>query len=104
MFKYLLLYFINMKYLFIFCNFLNIIISLIIIKLSLSSNQTSPLIPVKKILITDDVKTLSLSRISRYNLNSIGFGIKFDNTSNVSYVPYIIDQKFVPWRKNIFSP
>ena len=77
-----------MKYFFNFCYFLNIIISLIIIKLSLSSNQISSIIPVKKILITDDVKTLSLSRISSYNLNSIGFGIKFDNTSNVSYVPY----------------
>ena len=77
-----------MKYLFNFCNFLNIMIFLIIIKISLSSNQISSIIPVKKILITDDVKTLSISRISKYNLNSVGFGIKFDNTSNVSYVPY----------------
>jgi hypothetical protein len=77
-----------MKYLFKFCHFLNIIISLIIIKISISSNEISSIIPVKKILITDDVKTLSISRISKYNLNSVGFGIKFDNTSNVSYVPY----------------
>ena len=77
-----------MNYLFNFCNFLNIMIFLIIIKISLSSNQISSIIPVKKILITDDVKTLSISRISKYNLNSVGFGIKFDNTSNVSYVPY----------------
>ena len=77
-----------MKYIFNFSNFLYIIISLIIINLSLSSNQISSIIPVKKILIADDVKTLSLSKISRYNLNSIGFGIKFDNTSNISYVPY----------------
>ena len=77
-----------MKYLFNFCNFLNIMIFLIIIKISLSSNQISSIIPVKKILITDNVKILSISKISKYNLNSVGFGIKFDNTSNVSYVPY----------------
>ena len=77
-----------MKYLFNFYYFLNIIISLIIIKLSLSSNLNSLIIPVKKILITDDVKTLSFTRISKYNLNSKGYGIKFDNTSNTSFVPY----------------
>jgi len=77
-----------MKNLFNFFNCLNLLISLIIIKISISSNQISSIIPVKKILITDDVKTLSLSRISKYDLNSIGYGIKFDSTSNVSYVPY----------------
>ena len=77
-----------MKYFINFCNFLDIILFLIIIKLSLSSNQISSIFSVKKILITDDVKTLSISKISYYNLNSVGFGIKFDKTSNVSYVPY----------------
>ena len=68
---------------------------LIIIKISLSF-QISSIIPVKKILLTDDIKIISFNKYLYWNINSKGYGIKFDNNSNISLIPFNLF-------KNIFN-
>ena len=59
-----------------------------IIKLAFSSNQISPIIPVKRTLLTDDIKSLNFSKYLYLEIDSKGYGIIFNNTSNISLIPY----------------
>ena len=76
-----------MKYHF-FTYYFNIIILYIIIKLSFSSIQNSTIFPVKKIILTDDLNRFGLPNNIRLDIQPLGFGITFNNYSNISLIPY----------------
>ena len=76
-----------MKYHF-FLNIFNLIIINIIIKLSFSSIPDSSIFPVKKIILTDDLNRMLLSNNIRLDIEPLGYGITFNNNSNISLIPY----------------
>ena len=76
-----------MKYNF-FLNIFNLIIINIIIKLSFSSIPDSSIFPVKKIILTDDLNKMFLNNNIRIDIEPLGYGITFNNNSNISLIPY----------------
>ena len=71
----------------IFSNFFYIIILIIIIKLSISSIDSSIIFPVNKILLAQDVNEMASPNRIKNDLNSIGFGITFNDSLNISLIP-----------------
>ena len=69
-------------------NFLNILISIKIIKFIDSSVQTSSIFPVNKIILTEDLNKLFLSTNIRCDIESKGYGIIFNNNYNISLIPF----------------
>ena len=65
----------------------NIIIILLITGLSFSSIQISSIFPVNKILLTGNLNKLDLATNLKYYIDPKGYGIIFNNTSNVSLIP-----------------
>ena len=76
-----------MKYHF-FLNIFNLIIINIIIKLSFSSIHESSIFPVRKIILTDDLNKMFLNNNIRIDIEPLGYGITFNNNSNISLIPY----------------
>ena len=76
-----------MKY-HLFTYYFNLIILYIIIKLSFSSIQNSTIFPVKKIILTDDLNRFGLATNIRLDIQPLGFGITFNNNSNISLIPF----------------
>ena len=72
----------------IFSYFFYLIILITLHKLSYSLITTSPVYPVNKILLTDNLSRLYFENNIRCDLESIGYGVTFNISSNISLIPY----------------
>ena len=81
--------------------FFNIIILAIINKLSsLSYIDSSFILPIKKIFLTEDINRIDSTKSPKYDLDSIGYGITFNNTSNISLIPLTLFQNIKVFYKS----
>ena len=69
--------------------FHNIIILILIFlsQFSFSINQISSIMPLYKIIITDDINKIKTKELYSYYYNTKGVGLIFDNNSDVSILP-----------------
>ena len=67
--------------------FFHIIILIIINEFSLSFIDSSNIFPVNKIILAEDMSKILLPYKIKHDLNSIGYGITFNYSSNISLIP-----------------
>ena len=70
-----------------------ITILIIIIIISLSFSQKSSIIPIYKIILTENMTNLEFNSLFNLYLNLKGMGIILDNSSNINIMPMYIFKK-----------
>ena len=84
-----------------FESFFNIIILAIINELSsLTYIDSSFILPIRKIFLTEDINRIDSIRSPKYDLDSIGYGITFNNNSNISLIPLTLYQNIKVFYKS----
>ena len=75
--------------------FFNIIIFILIINFISILNQISSIFPIKKILLSQELSKLDLISNIKLELGSKGYGLIFNNNSNISLIPYYLFDQIV---------
>ena len=84
----------------IFSLFFNITALIIICKLPFSLNDSTPIYKVHRIIITDSVNNFNKPYNSRLDIESIGYGLIFNYTSNISLIPDILFETIFKFYNN----
>ena len=75
--------------------FFNIIIFILIINFISILNQISSIFPIKKILLSQELSNLELVSNIKLELGTKGYGLLFNNNSNISLIPYYLFDQIV---------
>ena len=80
--------------------FYNIIIFIFINNFKSILNQISSIFPIKKILLSQELSKLDLYTNIKVNLGTKGYGLIFNNNSNISLIPYYLFDQLVAHYKS----
>ena len=75
--------------------FCNIIIFILFINFISILNQISSIFPIKKILLSQELSNLDLTSNLKLELGTKGYGLLFNNNSNISLIPYFLFNQLV---------
>ena len=78
-----------------------ILITINIIKLSFS--QTSSLIPLYKIFLTENISYLEINPTFNFRMNSKGVGVIFNNSSDINLIPYHFFNQIYKFYENSYD-